>query len=92
MWTPVDVRFKDVLESFKRYRRLVQDELIILQAKASNDAKTAAEFEDSLAAEERRRADKDRDKMSELRQQTADIKEALGIGLKRILHRVILGD
>lgn len=82
MWVPVDVRFKDVLESFKRYRYLIHEEVSIVLARASNDAKTVAEVSENLAAEERRRTEQDRNKLSLISQQTTDLKAAIANGLK----------
>jgi hypothetical protein len=74
MWTPVDVRFKEVLQALRRHQQLVKDELSILQAKAANDAEVAAQQERYLAARERRMAETERQKITEILQQTEDIK------------------
>ncbi|KAF2874799.1 hypothetical protein BDV95DRAFT_299092 [Massariosphaeria phaeospora] len=64
MWTPVDVRFKDVLESLRRHQRLVKDELAILQALTLTNVASEAEHERMLSAEERRFADITRQQVS----------------------------
>jgi hypothetical protein len=77
MWTPVDVRFKEVLQTLKRQQQLVHDELTILQAKAANDAEAAAKHERVLAAEERRIAEAERQKTLQILQQADEIKGVL---------------
>jgi hypothetical protein len=92
MWTPVDVRFKEVLQALRRHQQLVKDELSILQAKAANDAEVAAQQERYLAARERRMAETERQKITEILQQTEDIKLLIIEDRKGGLTLVICSD
>lgn len=60
MWTPVDVRFNDLLQRFRRHQQFVKDELALQQAKLANEAEIAAACERRLAADERRLAAEER--------------------------------
>ncbi|KAH7110138.1 hypothetical protein B0J11DRAFT_599734 [Dendryphion nanum] len=77
MWTPVDVRFKDILESLPRHRRLMREDLLLLQAKAVDDAEALARDEYRRSADERLRAEESRLKISRIEQQTSEMKARL---------------
>jgi hypothetical protein len=66
MWTPIDIRFKDLLQQFQRHRQFLKDELELQRVKRANEAETAAECERHLAAEERRQANEARLKLKNL--------------------------
>lgn len=77
IWTPFDARFESLLGQLRNHERFVQNELLLLQAIATNDAETAAAQERRLAAEERDCAEKARAHVEEISQQTEGIKRLI---------------
>ena len=82
MCTPVDVRFKGLLGTLRIHQQLVRDELSVLKAKVVHTAESAAEHERGLAAEERRRAELDRQISAQKLQHIHEIKNLLTVGEK----------
>lgn len=66
LWTPFDVRFKDLLTQLEYHKELVTSELILANARASKDIQKALEYEQKLAAKERSNAEKARKQLDQL--------------------------
>jgi len=77
LWTPFDVRFRDLLERMQFRKEIIGDELKIVQAQASNRAEEAAAQERILADRERQSADKSRIEIERISGLTEQMKESL---------------
>ncbi|KAL6895108.1 hypothetical protein GGI43DRAFT_411863 [Trichoderma evansii] len=77
IWTPFDARFENLLSQLKHHEKFVHNELLLLQAIATNDAEAAAGHERRLAAEERIHAERARAHVEKLSKQTEAINRVL---------------
>jgi hypothetical protein len=72
IWTPVDVRFKDLLQQLNQHTQFVKDELALFHARQTVSAEKAAELERHLVAKERRYAEDARGDINQLKKNLQD--------------------
>lgn len=82
IWTPIDVRFKDLLQQFNQHAQFVSEELTLFHTKKTISADSAAELERQRAADERRFANESRRKIDE-------VSTAVQEHLKSMYHTLI---
>lgn len=66
LWTPFDVRYKEILDELQTKKELLFDEIHLLQAEKASDAEVKAAEERKMAEAERQRANCARQKIDSM--------------------------
>jgi len=77
VWTPFEVRFKDLLQRMSRHRGYVESELSFMVAWMNYKIKVTTDTERRLAAEEREMAARAQEHIASISTQSEDIKRLL---------------